>query len=122
MSSTHDPTGAMDEADLEALRETVRSVCARSWSAATAAPVADLGEIWDAAVIQGWTELCGLELAPAALAVQEELGGVACPLPIVDLAVISTIAGSIGQASTVAAISSGEVRAAVGRGPSRAVR
>jgi len=114
MTASPEIAGAMDEADLRVLRETVRGVCARSWPAATSAPGADLGELWAAAVVQGWTDLAGLELAPAALAVQEELGRVACPLPIMDLALVSTVAGAAGHAAVVDGVCVGSVRPVVG--------
>ena len=104
----------MDEEDLRALLDTVRSVCAKSWPAATEAPRGDLGAMWQAAVQQGWTELVGHGLLPAAVAIQEELGRVACPLPVVDVALVATIADAAGHLATVDDISTGAVRPAMG--------
>lgn len=103
-----------DQADLEALQQTVRGVCARTWPAATAAAGADLGELWQAAARQGWTELGGIAQAQAAVTVQEELGRVACPLPIVDTAIVATLAQDRHDDVLVQAVAEGDIRAALG--------
>jgi alkylation response protein AidB-like acyl-CoA dehydrogenase len=104
----------LDQADLAALRETVRGVCARKWPTATTAASTDLGELWEAAAHQGWTDLGGIEQVQAAVAVQEELGRFACPLPIVDAAIVVTLAQDRGDDVLAAAVASGVVRPAVG--------
>ena len=104
----------MDEDDLRALLDTVRSVCAKFWPAATEAPDGDLAATWQAAVQQGWTDLVGRGLVPAAVAIQQELGRVACPLPVVDVALVATIADAAGHSATVEDISTGAVRPAMG--------
>ena len=101
-----------DQADLEALQQTVRGVCARTWPAATAAAGADLGELWQAAARQGWTELGGIAQAQAAVTVQEELGRVACPLPIVDTAIVATLAQDRHDDVLVQAVAEGDMRRA----------
>jgi alkylation response protein AidB-like acyl-CoA dehydrogenase len=114
MSDQQAQTTVMDESELESLRETVRGICARLWPSATAAPDGDLSPLWDAAVAQGWMDLGELELIPAALAIQEELGGLACPLPVLDVALVSILARSMGQTSIATEIAEGTIRPAFG--------
>ena len=98
-------------------------VCARQWPTATAAPDGDLAALWRSAAAQGWLEL-GAGLLPAAIAVQEELGRVGCPLPVVDAALIGAVLTARGDDATAAAVGAARVRpvlaAGVAAGPAAA--
>lgn len=107
---TSAPSLMMDADDIAALRATVAGVLAESWPDATHAASGDLGEVWQAAAGQGWTSLAGEELFPAALAVQEELGSLACPLPVVDAWLAATLLARLGAVETAHRIAEGEVR------------
>ncbi|MCI3273460.1 acyl-CoA dehydrogenase family protein [Streptomyces cylindrosporus] len=102
--------GGMDADDLDALRESVRGECSRHWPAATTAENGDLTGVWAVAARQGWTDLAGPELTPAAIAMQEELGRVACPLPVVDAALAAGVLEDRGHGSAVRAIAEGSLR------------
>ncbi|MCX5563512.1 acyl-CoA dehydrogenase family protein [Streptomyces sp. NBC_00038] len=102
--------GGMDAADLDALRESVRGECSRHWPTATAAEGGDVTALWAVAARQGWTDLAGRELTPAAIAVQEELGRVACPLPVVDTALAAGVLEDRGHGSAVREIARGSLR------------
>lgn len=107
-------TGA-DTDEIEALRDSVRGVCARSWPSATTADGGTFDHLWRVAASQGWTGLTGAALFPAAVAVQEVLGRVACPLPVVDAALVASILEARGDDSSLSAIESGVIRPVVGQ-------
>ncbi len=106
---------SMDASDIEALRESVRGVCSRYWPAATSAKDGDLHALWAAGARQGWTELAGRELIAAAIAVQEELGRAACPLPVVDAALVAGVLAARGDEATAGGIAAGSVRPVLAR-------
>jgi alkylation response protein AidB-like acyl-CoA dehydrogenase len=85
-------------------------MCSRWWPSATAAPEGDVAVLWGMAAEQGWTDLGDPALAGAAIAVQEELGRVGCPLPVVDVALAAGVLAARGAADIVAGIAAGTVR------------
>ena len=100
----------LDAAEVTALREVVRGICARRWPAATQAPSGDLAVLWGVAAEQGWTGFGDPALFDAALAVQEELGRVACPLPVVDAPLSAAVCEARGDEDAAEAIAAGTVR------------
>jgi alkylation response protein AidB-like acyl-CoA dehydrogenase len=109
-STDAQPGQGLDATELAALRDSVRGVCSREWPAATSAPAGDLAGLWRVAAQQGWTSFGEPGLARAAIAVQEELGRLACPLPIVDITLAAGVLAARGDASLAAAVAEGTVR------------
>jgi alkylation response protein AidB-like acyl-CoA dehydrogenase len=112
----------LDAEELAALRDSVRGVCSRWWPGATAAQQGDVAAFWGVAADQGWTDFGDPALAEAAIAVQEELGRVGCPLPVVDAALAAGVLSARGAQDDAAAIAAGTVRpvivpAAIADGP-----
>jgi alkylation response protein AidB-like acyl-CoA dehydrogenase len=107
-SSTADR--GLEADDVAALRATVAGASSRFWPAATSAPDGDLGAVWKVAAGQGWTDFGDPHLLRAAVAVQEELGRRACPLPIIDVALASAVATGAGRQELARGIASGAVR------------
>jgi alkylation response protein AidB-like acyl-CoA dehydrogenase len=100
----------LDAGELAALRDSVRGVCSRWWPSATTAQEGDVTALWGVAAEQGWTDFGDPALVAAAVAVQEELGRVGCPLPVVDVALAAGVLAARGAADIVAAIATGTVR------------
>lgn len=109
-SSRLDPGAGMDPEEIAALRESVRGTSARFWPDATHAATADLAALWQSAAEQGWTELGASEFVAAAIAIQEEMGRLGCPLPVVDVALIASVIGARGDESLLAGVATGSVR------------
>jgi alkylation response protein AidB-like acyl-CoA dehydrogenase len=99
-----------DAEELAALRDSVRGACARLWPNATSAASGDLGGLWQLAARQDWTGFGDPALFDAAMAVQQELGSLACPLPIIDVALAAGVLQARGDAGVVADIAAGRVR------------
>lgn len=108
-------TSGVDASDIAALRDSVRGVCSRFWPTAASAQDGDLHALWTAGARQGWTELADRGLIAAAIAVQEELGRVACPLPVVDAALVAGVLAARGDDATVLGIAAGSVRPVLAR-------
>lgn len=99
----------MDQGDVNAFEAGVAGLLGKLWGNATAAGKADTAEcqeMWSAATSHGWFDLEGV--VDAVLALQGQLGRVACPLPVVDGFVASRLAPRLQGV-----IASGEVRLAV---------
>lgn len=63
----------------------------RTWGEPANAPIADLDQVWTEAAAQGWLELDELGSLDALIALERELGGVACPLPAADAFVLRSL-------------------------------
>jgi alkylation response protein AidB-like acyl-CoA dehydrogenase len=107
----------LDAEDLAALRDSVRGVCSRWWPSATVAQEGDVAALWGAAAEQGWTDFGDPALAAAAATVQEELGRIGCPLPVVDVALAAGVLAARGAADITAAIATGTVRPVIAHAP-----
>ncbi|SBS79091.1 Acyl-CoA dehydrogenase FadE6 [uncultured Mycobacterium sp.] len=70
--------------ELSAFDDAVGGVIEKFWGDATAATTAHLGELWGAAVEQGWFELGAAGALDYAIAASRRLGRAACPLPLLD--------------------------------------
>lgn len=106
-----------DREELAALRDSVHGVCSKLWPDATSALTGDLDGLWKLAAQQGWTDFGDPAFIVAAIAVQQELGALACPLPIVDAALCSLVLNDRDDTATVGAIASGEIRPIVAVAP-----
>ena len=106
----------LDTEELEMLAASVRGELARAWGGATAAgePDADarLGALAARGVEQGWTGFAEDAMLGALLAVEEALGTAACPLPVTDAFVASTVLS--GDAALVGQVRSGGWRVVLG--------
>ena len=91
-----------DAEELAALRDSIRITCARLWPDATSAAQGDLGGLWQLAARQDWTGFGDQALFDAAMVVQQELGRLACPLPIVDVALAAGVLQARGDTGVVA--------------------
>jgi alkylation response protein AidB-like acyl-CoA dehydrogenase len=106
-----------DAGEVAALRDSVRGACARLWPDATSAASGDLGALWQLAARHDWTSFGDPALFDAAMAVQQELGRLACPLPIVDVALAAGVLQARGDAGVVAHIEAGRVRPVIAHAP-----
>ena len=107
----------LDAEELTALRDSVRGVCSRRWPSATTAQEGDVAALWRVAADQGWTDFGDPALAGAAIAVQEELGRVGCPLPVVDVALAASVHAARGAADIATAIAAGTARPVIAHAP-----
>lgn len=107
----------LEAEELVALRESVRGVCSRWWPSATTAREGDVAALWCVAAEQGWTDFGDPALAAAAIAVQEELGRVGCPLPVVDIALAAGVLAARGAVDIVSAIAAGTIRPVIAHAP-----
>jgi alkylation response protein AidB-like acyl-CoA dehydrogenase len=106
----------LDPDFIGALVESVRGVMGRAWPEATRAERGDLAGLWQTAAAQGWTDLADPILISAAIAVQHELGRVAAPLPIVDIALAGSLLAARGDGESVERIASATVRPVIASG------
>lgn len=107
----------LDDEELDALAQSVRSASAELWPEATAAASGDVAAIWQAAAELGWTGLDSPELLQAALVIQQELGRIACPLPVVDIFLVALVLEARGDSALNAAVAAGSVRPVIAQAP-----
>ncbi|WP_116916753.1 acyl-CoA dehydrogenase family protein [Williamsia muralis] len=74
----------MVDKELSDFKTMVAGVLADQWGTATSAESGDLGKLWQVAAQQGWYELASSNAVGAVVAAMQELGAVACPLPLFD--------------------------------------
>jgi len=101
-------------AETTAFGEAVAGVAAKIWGHAADAGSADLARIWAAGATQGWFELGPADVLDALLTAVNELGRVACPLPVVDGFVASRLLGD--HENRADRIAAGELRVLVTAG------
>jgi alkylation response protein AidB-like acyl-CoA dehydrogenase len=91
----------LEAEDRRDFQQSVRSSLARCWSSATRAADGDMEAVWTLAHAQGWTSLGHEDALDATLVAVEELGRVACPLPLVDTHVaVSLLMDDVVRART----------------------
>src|SRR5438094_5265558 len=76
--------------ELAEFRSSVEGSVAKLWPSPRTAGEPDaatalLHDVWTLAVAQGWTDLAGEGMLAATMAAVEVLGGLACPLPLLDV-------------------------------------
>jgi alkylation response protein AidB-like acyl-CoA dehydrogenase len=99
-------------AEVGDFRASVRGTLARVWPTPHAAGERVVADVWRIAADQGWTELGGEDALAAAIAAMEELGRVACPLPLMDAYVAARVFQQDEEIS--AGIAAGSIRPVVG--------
>jgi alkylation response protein AidB-like acyl-CoA dehydrogenase len=71
-------------ADLDEVRRSARALLRRDWPDARHAATGDLRAVWSLAAEAGWFDTARDDLLGAMFAIIEELGRVACPVPIAE--------------------------------------
>lgn len=72
------------DAEFTVFDDAAAGLIAKVWGDPTAAPTADVGELWSAIAEQGWFELGPAGALDLAVAASRQLGRAACPLPLLD--------------------------------------
>ncbi|MGK9274074.1 acyl-CoA dehydrogenase family protein [Williamsia muralis] len=101
----------MVDKELSDFKTMVAGVLADQWGTATSAESGDLGKLWHVAAQQGWYELASSNAVGAIVAAMQELGAVACPLPLFDGFVAVRLL--TGKDEVIADIESGALRVLV---------
>jgi alkylation response protein AidB-like acyl-CoA dehydrogenase len=103
--------GKMVDKELSDFKTMVAGVLTDLWGTATSAESGDLGRLWQVAAQQGWFELASSNAVGAVVAAMQELGAVACPLPLFDGFVAVRLL--TGNDELIADIESGALRVLV---------